>query len=290
VGTDGGAPGVSEHFYFGQNSDTGNAAASMRWETFTSDGPGGQYNGSAVAVGEGAGGAGTVTLASPPACRLPLAQGCLYPGTALTVLRGAGAGQWRRIVRVLADGVTVVLEAPLQPPPALGPAGDPAASFLSITGLTGQSTFEGNRLVNGTVFQTYGFSMDLIAAGNEMTEMFDNAWQNVSQVSAGVRLFGHRYMGGYEANWHALFEANTLTCITQFLVYADNITDVLFSMGHVVRRNTIGGANVGVNFLRDGVFEGNVLTPAVCAYAGGATLPAGAVVVNASSTGVVVRQ
>jgi hypothetical protein len=193
-------------------------------------------------------------------------------------------------VGVLGDGVTVVLEAPLAPPPALGEQGDPSASFLSITGLTGQSTFEGNTFVNGTVFQTYGFSMDLVAAGNEMLGMFDNAWQNVSQVSAGVRLFGHRYIGGYEANWHALLQDNVLQCVTQVMVYADNITGVLFSMGHVVRRNTIGGANVSVNFLRDGVFEGNALTPAVCAYAGGATLPAGAVVVNASSTGVVVRQ
>jgi len=194
-------------------------------------------------------------------------------------------------VGVEGDGVTVVLESPLDPPPALGPPGDPSASFISITGLTGQATFEGNRLVNGTVFQTYGFSMDLIVAGNEMREMFDNAWQNVSQVSAGVRLFGHRYVGGYEANWHTLFEANTLACVTQFMVYADNITGVLFSMGHVVRRNVIaGGVNVSVNFLRDGVVEGNLMQPAACAYAGGATLPAGGVIVNASSTGVVVRQ
>ena len=135
-----------------------------------------------------------------------------------------------------------------------------------------------------------GFSMDLVAAGNEMLGMFDTVWQNISQVSAGVRLYGHRYMGGYEANWHALLQDNDLQCITQVMVYADNITGVLFSMGHVLRRNTIGGASVFVNFLRDGVLEGNALVPAVCAYAGGATLPAGAVLANGSSTGVVVRQ
>lgn len=285
IGSDGGPPGVCEHLYFGNNSDVGNADAHMRWESFTYDGSGGAYNGTATQAGTLPDGRATVTLSGRVACKKALADGCVYRGSSLAVMRGLGTGQWRRIASVMADGVTVVLEdGAFDPLPAFGDAG----SYLSISPLAGQSTFEGNTWVNGTTFQTYGESIDLIFAGNTMTEMFTTQWMNTTQVAAGLRLFGHRYQGGYEQNWRSLIEGNVLDCITQFLVYADNIDNVSFALGHVVRRNTVRATSLDINFLHDGVIEGNSFEAARCAWAG-RDLPAGRVNINATSTGVVVR-
>ena len=229
-----------------------------------------------------------MTLAGPVKCHLPLAAGCLYPGTVLAIMRGVGTGQWRHVASVLSDGKTVVLQDPaFDPQPALGD-GAANSSYLSVSPLAGQSTFEGNTWTNGTCFQTYGECIDLVFAGNVMTEMFTTQWMNTTQVAAGLRLFGHRYVFGYEQNWFSLIEGNVLDCITEFLIYADDIANVSFALGHVVRRNTIRATNLDVNFLRDGVIEGNAFEPARCAWAG-RDLPAGAVRINATSTGVVVR-
>ena len=249
-----------------------------RPQALTFDGGGGQYNGSAAGTGALPDGRATVTLSGPVKCRLPLASGCLYPGTVLAIMRGLGTGQWRRIASVLPDPA-------FDPPPALG---DAAGSYLSISPLAGQSTFEGNTWVNGTCFQTYGECLDMVFAGNVMREMFTTQWMNTTQVAAGLRLFGHRYQFGYEQNWASLVESNELTCITEFLIYADNIENVSFAMGHTVRRNTVRATNLDINYLRDGVVESNAFEPAYCAWAG-RDFAAGAIHINATSTGVVVR-
>jgi hypothetical protein len=291
-GTDNGAPYTAEHFYFGNNSDTGNVAAQMRWETMTFDGASGYYNGTVVAVAPRAGGRSALTLAVPPRCVKPLASGCLFAGMSLQAMRGLGAGQWRRIVGVEADGVTVVVEAPLDPPPALGVDGAMNATFVSITGMQGQATFEGNTWVNGTTIQTYGGSIDLVLAGNVASELFTGLFMNTTQVAAGIRLFGHRYQGGYEANWGALLDRNNFSCVTDFRLYADepypgDLAGIAFLMGHTVRRNAIGATNLSINNLHDGVVEHNAFVGAACALA--PARPAGVVNINASSDGVVVR-
>lgn len=291
VGTDGGAPYIAEHIYYGNNSDLGNPAALMRWETMTYDGPGGWYNGTAAsvdAVGT------TLTLSSPMlGCPAGSNTGCVYPGATIALMRGPGQGQWRKVISITnANGSPhVLIDAPFDPQPVFGAANatNTTATYMSITVTHGQATFEGNLYQNGTVFQTYGAAMNTVVAGNVFSEMFSTEWMNTTNVVAGVRIFGHRYINGYQPNYWTLLTDNVLDCASDFRIYQDNIDDVIFQYGAVVRRNIInGGTNLGLNFANDDVIEHNTFGSAYCAYAG-STLPPGGILVNSSSSGILVR-
>lgn len=147
---------------------------------------------------------GTVTfpLGGAVTCR-PWQGSCLPCGLTVAILRGQGTGQYRRLVSATPGnataGGTVTVDAPFAVPPLLG------VSLLSIVGHSGRATFEGNVVANGTVFQTYGSSLHAIMAGNAFDGLFDTADENTTAVAAGVRLFGHRYQGGWEPNWYTLF-------------------------------------------------------------------------------------
>lgn len=254
----------------------------MRWETQTYDGPGGWYNSSAIAA-VGA----TLTLAAPIACARPLSEGCLYPGVIVAIMRGPGQGQWRRLASVDAANV-ITLESAFEPQPQLGNASDAGASFISVTVNHGQAVFEGNSYVNGTTWQTYGAALETVIAGNVFREMFTTESMNTTAVAAGLRLFGHRYVGGYQPNWWSLVVGNTIDCTTEFRVYADDIAGVVFSWATVVRDNAVTAATLALNFAHDVVVEHNSFAAGFCAYAG-AVLPTGGVAANASSSGVVIR-
>lgn len=118
-------------------------------------------------------------------------------GLTVALLRGPGTGQYRRLVSATPGngsvGGTVTVDALFDPPPEVG------VSLLSIVGYSGRAIFEGNALANGTVFQTYGSSLNAIMAGNTFDGLFDTADENTTAVAAGVRLFGHRYQVGVQA-------------------------------------------------------------------------------------------
>ena len=288
------APHVTQDFYYGNCSDAGRPAAPERWETMTSDGPGGFFNGSATAASDNPDGTQTLTLATPLAC-ISGVPACLYPGLAVSIMRGTGAGQQRRVVTAAqspggpggggggGDSWTrVTVDAPFVPPPD-------NASFIAVTQFNGRAVFEASTYVNGTVFQTYGMSMQTVAFNNTFVEFFDTALANTTNVAAGVRLFGHRYMGGYETNWRSDVAENTLTCTTLFWAYSDDIDGVEFSHAQALRRNAVaGGVNLSVDFIWDSLIDGNSFASAACAYAGGVTLPAGVINANESSPGTLV--
>lgn len=252
----------------------------------TSDGPGGQYNGSVLASRSNADGTQTLQLAASVTCIGGGDWACLPPGLAVAIMRGTGTGQLRRLVSVAAGAAgawsAVTVDAPFAPMPAS------ADSFVSITQYNGGETFEASTWVNGTVVQTYGMAVGVVLFNNTLSEMFDTPTANTTAVSAGVRMFGHRYMGGYETNWHAVIDSNVMSCTSLFYVYSDNIANVSFSLAQTVRGNVIaGGANLSLDFVWDSLMEGNSFSDAYCAYAG-ATLPAGTTILNASSPGTLV--
>ena len=88
-----------------------------------------------------------------------------HEGNMVSVLQGPSVGQVRRLVSVADDNVTIVVDAPFDPP--LGPD-----DILSITSYRGKHTFEGNSYHNGTCFSYYGGFFDSIMSGNTLDEMF----------------------------------------------------------------------------------------------------------------------
>jgi hypothetical protein len=289
VGTDGGAPFIAEHIYYGNNSDYGNPEALMRWESMTYDGSSGWYNGTCTGVDAAA---TTITLSSPMlGCPAGSEHGCVFPGATIAIMRGLGQGQWRRVLSIsnaTSSAPRVLLDSAFDVTPSFGPNSDPAASFISITVTHGQATFEGNFYFNGTTFQTYGAAMQTVVAGNTFREMFTTEYMNTTAVAAGVRLFGHRYVNGYQPNWWTLLSDNVIDCTTQFLIYSDDIDNIVFQYAAVVRRNVVSGVDLALNWAHDDVIEHNAFDAGFCAYAG-ATLPAGKILKNTSSTGIVVR-
>lgn len=132
-------------------------------------------------------------------------------------------------------------------------------------------------------------AVSVVVFNNTFREMFDTPTMNTTAVAAGVRLYGHRYVLGYEANWYTLVDANTLDCTTQFLVYSDNIEGVVFSLGQVVRENRVlGGVSLALDFVWDSLMEANAFAGGRCAY-NGVTSPAGTTLYNASSPNTLVR-
>jgi hypothetical protein len=288
VGTDGGAPFIAENIYIGNNSDVGNPAALMRWETMTYDGSSGWFNGTSSGVDASG---TTMTLSSPMlGCPAGSERGCVFPGATIAIMRGLGQGQWRRVLSIsnATSSPKVLLDAAFDVQPSFGPDSDPASSFISITVTHGQATFEGNFYLNGTTFQTYGAAMQTVVAGNTFREMFTTEYMNSTAVAAGLRLFGHRYVNGYQPNWWTLLTDNVIDCTTEFRIYADNIDNIVFQYAAVVRRNVVTGVSLDLNFAHDDVIEHNAFDAGFCAYAG-TTLPAGDVVTNSSSSGIVVR-
>lgn len=274
-----------DRLYFGNNTNTGNWAATERWESMTYDGPGGWYNGTVAGSSLSPDGQSEgVMLAAPLTCRVPGPNNCLPEGSVVAVIRGTGTGQLRRYIGN--NGTQSITVSPPFDPPLV-----PGDSYLTITWHRGGATFEGNTYTNGTVFQFYGSAQDTIVAGNTFNELFTTPYMNTTAVAAGVRFFGHRYIGGYQPDWYATIEHNNITCATQFLLYSDNFAEdgTALSLGHIARKNMIaGGVNLAINLVHDAVAEHNVFAAAYCVWAG-QTLPAGTTVINATSPGTLVR-
>ena len=124
---------------------------------------------------------------------------------------------------------------------------------------------------------------------NTFREKFDTATANTTAVAAGIRLFGHRYVGGYEPNWFTDVRENVLDCTTLFYVYSDNIDAVAFSYAQAMRRNVVrGGMNLSIDFVWDSVADSNAFLDGYCAYAG-KTFGAGSTQYNYTSPGLFVR-
>ena len=229
-------------------------------------------------------GTATYVLDGPVSCSMWKGL-CLPPGLTVALLRGPGAGQYRRVVSATPGDATTNGSVTTNAPFAVAPS--PGVTFVSIVGYSGDAIFEGSHVINGTVFQTYGSSLHAIMAGNTFAGMFDTSDENTTAVAAGVRLFGHRYQGGWEANWFTLFVDNSVSCATELVAYSDNIDETIFSLGHVFRDNNVSvGVDLELNFVWDVVVDRNSFAAAFCAYAG-ATLPAGGVKYNNSSPGTV---
>lgn len=138
-----------------------------------------------------------------------------YPivaGLAVSVLQGAGSGQWRTIVRATnlssaPNGAFLLeLDSPFTLP--LSELGKPNESIIAINGLKEKYIFEGNEWVNGTTVQTYGNSNDWVLSGNVLR----NFW------TAGMSLWGigeEDGDGGYQGSLRTLVERSQILCSGQ---------------------------------------------------------------------------
>ena len=276
-----GIGGRVEHFYIGNNSDTGNPGAPERWESMTTDGPSNIYNGS---VGEVLNAAANSTIVLPAGSRVNCGGGggaseCVPAGTMVAILAGEGAGQIRRTVA--SNSSALVVAPPFDPPPLPGWAppgdgGDNNGSYITVLAFHGNAVFEGNYYSNGTCWQIFGTGDNFVVAGNRFDEMFTTStWNHTGVNPAGITLFALNY-DTYEPNWRATVAYNSLTCATGFTASAQDADGLVLSLGHIFRGNgAAGGMNLSIHSVRDAVVEGMAYTSAACAYAGGQTLPAG---------------
>ena len=164
-------PHVSEMQYMGNCTYTGRYDAYVRWESFTTDGGADAfYNETALSQVANADGTATIVLASQVFESVFFYS--WHKGNVVSVLQGPSVGQVRRLVSVAEDNVTIVVDAPFDPP--LGPS-----DILSITSYRGRYTVEGNRFHNGTCFAYYGGVFDSIVSGNVFNEMFQSTWVQV---------------------------------------------------------------------------------------------------------------
>jgi len=156
-------PHVSEWQYMGNSTYVGRWDAFERWESFTTDGGADAfYNETALSQEANPDGTATLVLASP------VFQSVFFytwhRGNVVSVMQGPAVGQFRRLLSVASDNVTILVDRPFDPP--LGPE-----DILSITSFRGGYTHEGNQYFNGTVFAFYGGVYDSIVSGNTFDEM-----------------------------------------------------------------------------------------------------------------------
>lgn len=270
----------NDHVYFGQNYDAGTDTL-QTWETFTQDGAGGPYAGFVVAIGVNAS-TGRQTLQTT-IVRPDVNGGAgtaLLSGQSVSVMGGAGLGQWRRItavepvaVRVAGNATvnatlvptgayTLHLEAPFSLPLVVN------NSVIAVSTYKGNIVFEGNEWTNGTTVQTYGSSLDLVLAGNVLRNFY----------SGGLVLWGlGMQRNGWQPSLRMLVEHNTLICsgnIQSFSSLFDplppnlgfNGSTVVLNYAHVIRRNAMPGSlDIIVRGQAwDVVVEGNTFSNGTC--------------------------
>jgi hypothetical protein len=161
--------------YFGQNFDSGTDTAHT-WETFTQDTSGGAYFERVTAVGVNTT-SGRQIITTVAGYERPHSAYPIVAGLAVSVLQGAGVGQWRNIVTVrnlstLPNGAfELELDSPFTVPLALHGAAD--ESVIAINGYKGNFIFEANEWTNGTTVQTYGNSNDFLLSGNVLRDFWN---------------------------------------------------------------------------------------------------------------------
>ncbi len=146
------------------------------------------YNDTVLAQAVNPDGTATLTLASP------VYESVFFyrwaPGFAVTVLQGPNVGQQRRLVAVGEDNVTMIVNAPFDPP--LTPL-----DYLSVNGYKGGYTIEGNRYFFATTFQIFGGLADSVFSGMQ-------------------------YAVSYQQELYNTWEHNDFTCFNEFLLSVFN--------------------------------------------------------------------
>lgn len=174
---------VSRSYHWSNSAATGCAVGECRLETSTTDGPGGSFFG--FVLGQSFNASAGLPYLILPLFQLPK-QRPYAPGLAVVAIGGGAAGQWRRIVSTTTNAVATEVAGIRYPPSYLtyalldSPFNQPfdiSTSPITVNLMKGKLTWEGNRFVNGTQVQTYGFALDVIVAGN--------SFENMTHPSAG---------------------------------------------------------------------------------------------------------
>lgn len=270
----------NDHVYFGQNYDAGTDALHA-WETFTQDGAGGSYAGIVLAISVNTA-TGRQTLQTG-AVRPPInarTGNLLLAGQSVSVMGGAGLGQWRRIVAVEPvvawSGGNATANATLTPTGSYllqleTPFTLPLAvnnSVIAVSTYKGNLVFEGNEWTNGTIVQTYGSSLDLVFSGNVLRNFY----------SGGLGLWGLGMVrSGWQPALRMVVDSNTLLCSGNLQSFTSvggavspdigfNASTVVLNYAHVIRRNSMPGSlDITVKGqVWDAVVEGNTFANATC--------------------------
>lgn len=219
-------------------------------EMLTFDAAAGAYLGTVAAV------AGTtVTLAADPKFQRYKHDASDWTDTALCVLDGTGAGQYRRVVRH--QGRAWEVDRPFSIPPQTD-------SVISIVPFRGRVLILGNTFSDGGAVQLYGMSIDCILAGNRGERM------------GGFSSWGRESKGwGWQPSWYCQFLDQTIaegnsfgygnTSIRSETGFSAKEHEVTYPgplcRGLVLRRNHI--ANHGdiriEGRLQDALVEGNLV-------------------------------
>lgn len=149
-------------------------------ETLTFDAAGGAYLGRVASVS-----GVTVELAADPEFRRYAKNPVNWVGTALCVMDGTGAGQYRRVVKH--SGRTWEIDRPFAVLPD-------TSSVISIVPFRGRVLIVGNAFDDGGAVQLYGMSIDCILAANRGTRM------------GGFASWGKESKGwGWQPSWYCQF-------------------------------------------------------------------------------------
>jgi hexosaminidase len=177
-------------------------------------------------------------------------------GMGVYIMKGRGAGQWRRVVRQ--EGRTVEIDRPWVVNPD-------ASSLVSIAALQENYLIIGNDITDaGIAVQTCGISINHVIAGNTCAR------------ASGYRVMGLNY-GGLQPTWfcqmleNEILEGNGLVGRmgtagpgdSQIAITGQEIPglDVAMARGGVIRRNHLhNGARVElIGSVRDAVVEHNTI-------------------------------
>jgi len=232
---------VAENVYFRDNVDVGHPTAAKRWESFTTDGPGGAW-------------AGTVHAAAAGSSVVPLASGGVLEGgfkagEALVVMQGPTAGAVVRLSALAFPGGAGSPGVGVAKKPLAATVGGVGA-FGAVMPWRGQMAFEGNTFVNGTTFQFFGAGADL--------HVVNNTFRNFGSVSP----WGLWYQGGLQPTLRSQWRANRLidggTLHTISSPHASNYTGP-FVFATIFRNNMLQGrSTIAVGAASDlTVVEGN---------------------------------
>lgn len=179
------------HLYFAHNRIRSIFAHDR--EAITSDGGGGSHAGPIESA------EGTRLVLSETHSVIPAQEGRHWhlevwlqeakPGMGVYILKGRGAGQWRRVIRQ--QGRVVEIDRPWAVPPD-------AASLVSIAALQENYLIIGNEIEDaGIAVQTCGISINHVIAGNTCAR------------AGGYRVMGI-YYGGLQPTWYCQFLDNRI--------------------------------------------------------------------------------
>ncbi|MEI7837952.1 MAG: glycosyl hydrolase family 28-related protein, partial [Planctomycetota bacterium] len=162
-------------------------------EAVTSDGGGGSHAGPVESA------EGTKLVLSETHCVIPVAEGQHWhalvwldeakPGMGVYVMKGRGAGQWRRVIRQ--TGRTVEIDRPWVVAPD-------ASSLVSVAALQEDYLLIENDISDtGIAIQTCGISINHVIAGNRCAR------------AGGYHVMGLNY-GGLQPTWYCQFLDNEI--------------------------------------------------------------------------------